>query len=229
MPDQIAIPTPDGDLQAHLWLPTSGSGPGLLLLQEIFGVSPYIRRRGQDLADLGYVVLAPEMFWRLGVSEVANGPDMLQEGRALAGRFDWPTGVEDGVAALRHLRERPEVTGGAGIIGFCFGGGLGFSVAAVDTPDALVSYYGSALPGLLDLAPRVVAPSLHHFGLADAFLDNATVEAITAAVTPQGAVVETYEGANHAFDNPDFLFHHAASSTRAWQRTVAFLAEHLPA
>ena len=69
------VPTPDGDMPAHLWLPASGSGPGILLLQEIFGVSRYIEQRAQDLADLGYVVLAPEIFWRLGVSRVDEGPE----------------------------------------------------------------------------------------------------------------------------------------------------------
>ena len=228
MSEPTTVSLPDGEMPAQLWLPDAGSGPGVLLVQEIFGVSAYIRRRAADLAALGYVVLVPELFWRLGTTAVADGPDMLQEGMALAGRFDWPAGVADGVAALRALRARPEVTGGVGIVGFCFGGGLGFNVASVDSPDALVSYYGSALPGLLDLAPQVTAPSLHHFGEADAYLDAAKVEAITVAVTAQGAVVQTYEGADHAFDNPDFVNHHPAASALAWERTVAFLGTHLP-
>lgn len=224
----MTIPTPDGPMPAHLWLPESGSGPGLLLVQEIFGVSSYIRQRGADLAALGYVVLAPELFWRLGASEVLAGPDMLQEGYGLMQRFDWPVGIADGLAALNALRDRPEVTGDVGIIGFCFGGGVGFNLAALDAPAALVSYYGSALPTLLDLAPNVTAPSLHHFGLSDAFLDNATVAAITEAVTPQGAIVQTYGGADHAFDNPEFVNFHPQASASAWERTTAFLREQLP-
>ncbi len=224
----MTVQTPDGAMPAHLWRPESGSGPGMLLVQEIFGVSTYIRQRGEDLAALGYVVLAPELFWRLGVDAVPAGPDMLQEGMALAGRFDWPAGVADGVAALRALRELPAAAGDVGIIGFCFGGGMAFNIAAVDSPAALVSYYGSALPGLLELAPQVTAPSLHHFGNADAYLDAATVAAITDAVTPQGAVVETYQGADHAFDNPEFVNFHAAASSAAWERTTAFLREQLP-
>ncbi len=227
MSEPTTVPTSDGAMPALLFRPEAGTGPGVLLVQEIFGVSAYIRRRAADLAGLGYVVLVPELFWRLGATEVADGPDMLQEGMALAGRFDWPAGLDDGVAALRALRARPEVTGGVGIVGFCFGGGLGFSIASVDRPEVLVSYYGSALPGLLDLAPQVTAPSLHHFGEADAYLDHEKVEAITAAVTAQGAVVHTYPGADHAFDNPDFVNHHPAASALAWQRTVDFLSQHL--
>lgn len=227
MSERITVPTSDGPMPAHLWRPGSGSGPGLLLVQEIFGVSGYIRQRGEDLAALGYVVLAPELFWRLGVSEVPAGPDMLQEGMGLAGRFDWEKGVADAVAALAALRDLPEVTGPAGAIGFCFGGGMAFNVAAVDDPAVLVSYYGSALPGLLDLAPQVTCPSLHHFGLDDAYIGGSTLAAITDAVTPLGAVVETYEGADHAFDNPDFVNFHRPASGQAWERTVTFLGEHL--
>ncbi len=116
------------------------------------------------------------------------------------------------------------------MIGFCFGGGLAFNVAAVEEVDALVSYYGSGLPGLLNLAPQVTAPSLHHFGTADDFLDTDTVARIREAVTSGSAPVEfeTYEGANHAFDNDVFVLHHPEASKLAWQRTLAFLARELP-
>lgn len=228
-PEQISIPTPDGTMPAHLWRPVSGSGPGLLLLQEIFGISRYIEQRARDLADLGYVVLAPEIYWRLGVARVPEGPDALSEAFALMQRVDWAAAVADGAAALDVLRSRPEVGGAAGIVGFCFGGGLGFNVAAVTDPDVLVSYYGSAIPGLLGLAPQVTAPSLHHFGLSDSYLDAATVEQIRETVTAQADVAfETYEGADHAFDNPDFMFYNPDAATLAWRRTTAFLRDRLP-
>jgi len=230
-PEPATVPTPAGDMPAHLWHPASGSGPGLLLLQEIFGVSGYIRRRAADLAEAGYVVLAPELYWRIGADPIGeSAPGAIEEAMGRVQRLDWATTVADAVAALGALRERDEVVGGSGVIGFCFGGGLGFNVAAVDAPDVLVSYYGSAIPDLLDLAPQVTAPSLHHFGTADAYIDGATVERIRVAVTAGDATVEfeTYEGANHAFDNSDFVLHHPDASALAWQRTLAFLARELP-
>jgi carboxymethylenebutenolidase len=117
------------------------------------------------------------------------------------------------------------------VLGFCFGGGLAFNVAAETEPAALVSYYGSSLPDLLDLAPRVTCPSLYHFGTSDDYLDFATVERISQAVTADGrpARVETYDGANHAFDNDDFPLHHPEASRQAWDTTLAFLHQHLPA
>lgn len=225
---RIGIPTDDGVMPAHLWLPGAGTGPGVLLLQEIFGVSGYIRRRAADLAQAGYVVVAPELYWRLDDAPLEeSASDVLDQAMGLAGRLDWQTTVQDAVTALDHLRSREEVAGGVGVVGFCFGGGLAFNLAAVAEPDAMVSYYGSAIPGLLDLAPQVTAPSLHHFGLSDDYIDVDTVARIRAAVAGGGVRFETYEGANHAFDNPDFAFHHPEASALAWGRTLDFLGEQL--
>lgn len=238
----LTVDTPDGAMPSHLWLPEAGTGPGILLLQEIFGVSNYIERRAQDLADAGYVVLAPEIFWRLGVSKVSEGPDALEEAFGLLARIDWPAAVADGVVALDALRRHEAVTGGAGIVGFCFGGGLGFNVAALSPADALVAYYGSALPELLGIEPfdpaevnltvidpaQVSAPSLHHWGLADSFISRPVVDQICALLGAQPSVaVETYEGGGHAFDNDDFMFYDAELADLAWARTLVFLTDRL--
>ena len=240
---RLSIDTPDGAMPAHLWLPEGGTGPAVLLLQEIFGISAYVERRAQDLADAGYVVLAPEIYWRLGVSHVEEGPDALEEALGLLQRTDWPAAVADGVRALDALRNHKAVAGDVGMLGFCFGGGLAFNVAAVIPADALVSYYGSALPELLGILPfdlsdvaltvidpaEVATPSLHHWGLADSFIDRPVVEQVCARLEAQPHVtVETYEGGGHAFDNDDFMFYDADLATLAWQRTLAFLAERLP-
>ncbi|GAB2770586.1 dienelactone hydrolase family protein [Terrabacter koreensis] len=221
-------------MPAHLFLPPSGRGPGIVVLQEIFGVSGYVQRRAAQLAELGYVVVAPEIFWRLGVTSPIEGENALQEGVALVGRLDWQAAVTDATATVEWLRASDEVAGGVGVVGFCFGGGLGFNVAAHleaegSAPlDALVSYYGSALPGLHDTM-TVTAPSLHHFGLADSYIDADTVRRIEASVTQQpDTVVETYPGADHAFDNDDMPWHDAGASALAWARTEDFVRQHLP-
>jgi carboxymethylenebutenolidase len=228
------VPTPDGPMPAHLWWPGNATGPvpGLVVFQEIFGVSSYIRSRCQDLAHLGYAVLAPEVYWRLGSPEIdETAPDFLEQAIGLAGQVDWATAVADGVHALEHLRSRPDV-GRVGLVGFCFGGGLAFDVAAAGDPSLLVSYYGSALPGLLDRAPGVTCPSLHHFGTADSYVPLDTVERIRDAVTAGGSREQVefhlHEGAGHAFDNPHPAFHHPVAAGEAWEQTVAFLRRHLP-
>lgn len=237
MSEPVTFPTDGGPAPAHLWLPPGGQGPGIVLMQEIFGVSPYIERRAKDLADLGYVVLAPDVYWRLGeaATQPIEGPDALARGVALTRALDWDLAVADGISAVRALREHDDVTGAVGLVGFCFGGGLAFAVAAALEAqegarpiDALVSYYGSALPGLVDHA-HVSAPSLHHFGLADAFIPLPSIRHIEATVTRQlGTTFITHEGANHAFDNADMQWFDPEVSNVAWAQTLEFLAERLP-
>ena len=154
---------------------------------------------------------APELYWRLDQQQVdESAPGAIEQAMGLARQIDWQTTVSDAVAALDRLAGLDDVRGTPAVVGFCFGGGLAFNVAAEAEPAALVSYYGSSLPDLLELAPQVTCPSLHHFGTADDYLDAGAVSAVAAAVTADGrpARVETYDGANHAFDNDDFVLHH---------------------
>jgi carboxymethylenebutenolidase len=230
VPDQrIEIATEGGMMPTQVWLPPGGTGAGVIVFQEIFGVGRYIRSRCADLAALGYVVLAPEIYWRLGVTAVdEDADDVMPQGMALLQRVDWDAAVADGVATVRHARGMLEVTGDVGALGFCFGGGLAFNVAAEEHVDALVSYYGSALPRLHTMAARVDAPSLHHFGDADTFISMESVREIEASVTAQPDVTfELHPGAGHAFDNPAPMLHHAEASSVAWASTVRFLSEHL--
>jgi carboxymethylenebutenolidase len=228
-PTTITIPTDAGELPAELWLPQSGRGPGMLVLQEIFGVSRYIQSRAADLAALGYVVLAPRLFWRIGEDEPFEGEGAIEPAFAAAQRLEWDVAVRDSVTAFRALQKRDEVEGGVGVIGFCYGGGLAHQVAGLTGADAVVSYYGSALPGIVDELPPVPAPALHHFGLADQYIPADVVARLKTTLEQQPrTTVLTYEGADHAFDNPDFVLHDAEASHQAWERTTAWLAEHLP-
>ncbi|MFI5692442.1 dienelactone hydrolase family protein [Kribbella sp. NPDC051586] len=211
----------DDGLPVHEWGSADADAPGILLLQEIFGVSDYIKQRAADLHALGYYVIAPEIYWRLDDTELdESSPELLQRAMGIVGRLDWDLAVKDALVALHYLQVRGK---GAGLVGFCFGGGLAFNVAAVSRPDVLVSYYGSALKDLLELSPQVTAPSLHHFGNTDMYLD---VDTIVPALGD--AEIHRYDGAGHAFDNPLPMFHNADASALAWRRTEAFLARHLP-
>lgn len=234
-PTEVSIPTPDGAMPAQLWFPESGDGeqrPALVVFQEIFGVSDYIRRRCADLAELGYAVVAPEFYWRVPAGAVPeDADDMLEQGMALMQQLDWDNAVRDGVAVTEHLGTLPHVRA-VGYVGFCLGGGLAYATAAAapTRPAALVSYYGSALPQLVDAGTQVGVPSLHHFGTEDSYIPMDQVEEIREAVLRDHEDVqfELHEGAGHAFDNPHPLFHHARAAEDAWQQTVAFLSRRLP-
>ena len=227
--DSVAVGDDAFDL--HVWLPEAGHGPGILLFQEIFGVGPYIRAVAERLADLGYVVGAPDVFWRLQRNwEAGHDEAGLQESISLVSRFDFPLGIADCVAALDRLRALPEVTGGTGVMGFCLGGTLAWFVAAAADPVVAVSYYGSGVAGGLDQAGAVSCPVILHFGDNDPYLPNEQVDAIQASVGDRPDVeIHVQAGAGHAFDNHEAaMFWNEAAAAAAWASTVAFLQRHLP-
>lgn len=224
------LPVPGGLLPVQLYLPEAGSGPGIVLVQEIFGVSHYIVARARALAALGYVVAVPELYWRIGITATAEeGDSMLDDAMAASKKLGLEPAIADTVATVTWLPQRPEVTGKVGLLGFCFGGGVAFAAAAQTDPAVLVSYYGSSIPAHLDLAERVTVPSLHHWGQDDAFIPSQVQAQIHQALARPGVEWHTYPGANHAFDNPNPMFHDEAASQLAWQRTTAFLARYLKA
>ncbi|KGN38684.1 dienelactone hydrolase family protein [Knoellia subterranea] len=227
MADSIAL-----DIPTDLLVPETANGHGIVLFQEIFGVTDYIRSRAQDLADLGFHVLVPHFYGRQGDPVIDEGADGLPRAMALLQELDWEVAVADGIAALEALRAHPDVTGRVGLLGFCFGGGLAFNVAAAAQrkPDGLVSYYGSALPNLLALAPDVPVPSLHHFGDSDTYIPMTTVRDIEKAVTSghDDVTFDLHPGAGHAFDNPSPMFHHPEAAGKAWARTTDWLSTHFP-
>lgn len=169
---QIITTHDGGPMPAYVALPASGRGPGIVVLQEIFGVTDYIKQRTRDLTGLGYIAVAPHLYWRLGsdVQLPENTTEGLQQAFGYLQRLDEAQAVDDAAAALEHLRQMPETSGRAGTLGFCMGGRLAFKLAIAAEPDAVVSYYGSGIGAELDKADQVHAPILFEFGEADQYL-----------------------------------------------------------
>jgi len=227
------VSTPDGEMDAHVVLPEAGSGPGIVVLQEIFGVGDYIKEAADRLAGLGYVALAPDLYWRIEPN-IALGHDEAGLGRAfeVAQQLDPELAVRDSVDALRTLRGLPEVTDRrAGVLGFCLGGTLAFEVAIASEPDVAVCYYGSGIAGMLDEADRITCPALLHFGGADQYIPREQAETVGVfAASRPNMECHIHEGAGHAFDNhASEMFHQPEPAARAWELTREFLARTLPA
>jgi carboxymethylenebutenolidase len=226
--EQVAVD--GGRFDLHLWVPEAGSGPGLLLIQEIFGVGPYVRAVAERLAGLGYVVAAPDVFWRIERNWEANHDQAgLEASLAMVQKVDFPLAVADCAASLHHLEGLAEVSGGVGVIGFCFGGTIAFLLAAAAEPACCVSYYGSGVPGLLDQLDNVDCPVLLHFGELDSYIPADQVAAVADAVAGRANVALNLEQGGHAFDNHESeLFYDEAAAKAAWAKTTAFLEEQLP-
>lgn len=226
------VSTPDGELDAHVVLPESGSGPGIVVLQEIFGVGDYIKEAADRLAGLGYVALAPDLYWRIEPG-IAIAHDEAGLGRAfeVSQQLDHELAVRDSIDALRTLRELPEVTHGtAGVLGFCLGGTLAFGVAIEGDPDVAVCYYGSGIAGMLDRAQAITCPVLFHFGGSDPYIPREQVDAVCAfAESRPNMECHIQEDGGHAFDNHRSpMFHQPEPAARAWEITREFLARTLP-
>jgi carboxymethylenebutenolidase len=226
-----SVQTPDGSFDLQVWRPEAGTGPGLLLIQEIYGVSDYIEAVAEDLAGLGYVVAAPDLFWRLKPGHVAAHDEAgLTESLELASRFDFAKGVADATAALHALTALPEVTGGAGVIGFCLGGSIAYFLAAQAELDASVSYYGSAVHDNLELLAQIEGPLQFEYGGSDPYIQREQVAKVEEAAADRPNVeIHVEEEAGHAFHNRKApMFHVPEPAARAWQRTEEFLGRHLP-
>jgi len=226
------VATADGDLDAHVALPDSGSGPGIVVLQEIFGVGGYIKESADRLAGLGYVALAPDLYWRIerGITLDHDEAGMAKAFETVQ-QLDPELAVRDSIGALHALRELPEVTGGrAGVLGFCLGGTLAFQVAVQDDPDVAVCYYGSGIAGMLDRANAIRCPVLFHYGGEDQYIPLEHAEQVAACAASNDAMeCHIHEGAGHAFDNHDApMFHQPEPAARAWEITKDFLARTLP-
>lgn len=224
-----------GSFGGHLTLPEAGRGPGILLLQEIFGVNDFLAAKAAELSGDGYVVLAPDVFWRIepGVS-LAHDDACLEAGLGLSARYgaevDLGTKSADLLAALAHLKALPEVAGEkVAVMGYCLGGFLSYLTAADGEVDACVSYYGSGIADLLDKADAVTCPVLFHFGGKDPYIPTEQVEAIASAFKGRDDVTVRIEpDAGHAFENllaPRFAVPEAAA--RSFAATRAWLSEHL--
>jgi carboxymethylenebutenolidase len=233
MPSRVeSVPASDGSFGLQVWLPESGTGPGLLLIQEIFGISDYIQAVAEDLAGLGYVVGAPDLFWRLEPGyAAAHDQEGLTRSLEISSRFDPEQGVADAAIALDHLAALPEVEGGLGIIGFCLGGTIAYFLAAQSNPDVVVSFYGSGVPDGTDALDRIASPLQFHFGGSDPYITRDQVARVEAAAAGKSNVeIHVEEDAGHAFHNRKSpMFHMPEPAARAWQRTEAFLRRHLPA
>lgn len=229
--ERIGAPDGAGSFDAHVALPAAGVGPGLLVIQEIFGVTQYIRTRCAELAQLGYVAMAPDAFWRIEPNiEVGDSEADLQRAIGLGGQFDADKGIPDLCAALAHLRTLPETQGQpCGVLGYCFGGTMAFAVAGRADPDIAVAYYGSGIASMLKLGQNISCPTLFHFGTLDPYIPAESIAAVAAFAAEKPTMEHHVYDAGHAFDN---IFHplckgYEAAQAEAWQVTRTFLARYM--
>ncbi|MES1264801.1 MAG: dienelactone hydrolase family protein, partial [Variovorax sp.] len=227
-PRHIRIQASDGSgsFNGYLAVPRSGSGPGLVLAQEIFGVNQTMREVADYYAEEGYVVLVPDLFWRQQPDvELGYSPDDWQRAFAFYKGFDEARGMEDMQAAITALRGRPEVQGAkVGVLGFCLGGKLAYLAACRTDADAAVGYYGVGIDAALDEADRIRCRLALHVAELDGFCPPEARERIVSALRGRPNVeVHVYPGVDHAFARVGGEHYHRASALMAHERSIGAL------
>ncbi len=226
MPD-VTFSSNGSETPGYLATPPSATGPGVVVLQEWWGLDDHIRSICDRLAGDGFFALAPDLYRK----EPTTQPDEAQQ---MMMAMDMERAVKDMRGAADYVHAQPGVQGErVGALGFCLGGGLAMWAAA-SSPliGATVSYYYVMPHGRPDFS-QVAGPVLGHFGTSDDFIPIADAQALERDISDAGVAVdfEYYEGGGHAFFNDTNRLgtYDPQLAASSWERTTAFLHEHLDA
>jgi carboxymethylenebutenolidase len=227
----IKIKSLDGkEFGGYMAMPAKGHGPGVVVIQEIFGVNEGMRSICDALAKEGYMAFCPDLFWRLEPNVQLTDKSQAEWNKALAlmNAFDVEAGVRDLLSALGHLRRLNTCSGKVGAIGYCLGGKLAYLMAARSDADCTVSYYGVGLDAVLHEMPDIRTPCMLHIAEKDKFVTPDAQARIRAAAAKNPRLsVHSYPGVDHAFARPNGQNFDKAAAELANQRTMDFFAEHL--
>jgi carboxymethylenebutenolidase len=230
MGTEIRITAADGgDFAAYLALPAVTPAPGIVLLPEVFNTNDHIRAVADGYAEAGYVVVAPDVYWR---EEAANYLPYTDEGRAkaqsLRARMDTDQYARDLGDTVEALRARDDCTGKVGVMGFCLGGKFTYLSSVRHPIDAAVGYYGVQIDEHLDEADSLKCPLLLHFAETDPHVPDATVAAIRVRMGDWDNVdIHIYPGTEHGFNRQGYEPYNEAQAAIARERTLAHFAANL--
>ena len=213
-----------GTARGYLSAPESGRGPGVIVIQEWWGLVPHIGEVADRFAAEGFVALAPDLYH----GDVARSPD---EAGKLMMALDIARAEKDLRGAVQHLLGHEATEGAAvGTVGFCMGGVLSLYAASKNEQvGACVVFYGIH-PKVEPDFGRLRAPVLGLYAERDQFVPPEAVRALEETMREHGKSIEThiYPGADHAFFNdtrPEV--HDPEAAEDAWRRTIEFFRKHL--
>jgi carboxymethylenebutenolidase len=224
--EMVSYPSNGAQAAGYLATPATRSGPGVVVIQEWWGLVPHIKKVTDRLAGEGFLALAPDLYH----GKSTRSPD---EAGKLMMALNIDQAARDIGGAVSYLRSHDRNPGGkAGTVGFCMGGALSLYAASTNSDvDACVVFYGGH-PSVKPRLESLRAPLLGLYAEADDFVTVKSVHALESRLKELGKTYEfrIYPGAQHAFFNderPEVYNKEAAED--AWSRTVQFLRTHLAA
>ncbi len=226
----ISISTPDGTFGAYLASPSTGWGPGIIVIQEIFGVNGFVRAVADGFAARGFFALAPDLYWRLEPNVRLTGTTDAERNRALdlKNKFSTDAAIEDIQVAITHLRKLRGCTARVGTVGHCLGGLLAFLSSTRTDTDASVSYYGANIDGVIGEAKNIRHPLLLHFAADDEYVLPAAQKQIADGLGGNAhATTYIYPSMVHAFARTGSAHYDQANAELANGRTETFFRRYL--
>ena len=231
MNDHVTINGHDGTFSAYIARPKTSPASAVVVLQELFGVNADIRKHCDELAEQGYLAVAPDLFWRQepGVDLNVTSEADWQHGLRLYSAYDRDAGVKDIKDTIDAVRNLPECNGKVALLGYCLGALMVFMTAARNQGiDAAVWYHGADTDKYLGELDGLHAPILMHLAEEDEFISKAAQEEIKAALKKKpNATVYSYPGQSHAFSRHNGKHYNAAAAHLANGRTSEFLGRQL--
>jgi carboxymethylenebutenolidase len=231
MTGHITVERHDGAFAAYIARPRALPAPAVVVLQELFGVNADIRKTCDELAEQGFLAVAPDLFWRQepGVDLNVTSEADWQHGLRLYGAYDRDAGAKDVKDTVNAVRKLPECNGKVAVLGYCLGALMVFLTAVrCHGVDAAVAYHGGDTEKYLGEVDGLNAPLVMHLAEEDEFISKAAQAEIKAALSKKpNATVYSYPGQNHAFSRHGGAHYNAEAAALARERTYAFLNRQL--
>jgi carboxymethylenebutenolidase len=231
MKDHITIEGQDGAFAAYIARPKTLPAPAVVVLQELFGVNADIRKTCDEVAEQGFLAVAPDLFWRQepGVDLNVTSEADWQHGLRLYAAYDRDAGAKSVKDTVNAVRSLPECNGKVAVLGYCLGALMVFLTAVrCHGVDAAVAYHGGDTEKYLGEVDGLHTPLLMHLAEEDEFISKAAQAEIKAALASKpNATVYSYPGQNHAFSRHGGAHYNAEAATLAHERTYAFLNRQL--
>jgi carboxymethylenebutenolidase len=230
MNDRMTIEGRDGAFGAYIARPKASPASAVVVLQEVFGVNADIRETCDELAEQGFIAVAPDLFWRqeLGVDLTVTSEADWQHGLRLYQAYDRDAGARDVKETVNAVAKLPGCTGRVAVLGYCLGGLMTFLTAVRYGVDAAVVYHGGDTEKYLGEVDGLHAPMLMHLAEEDEFISRPAQAEIKAALAKKpNTTVYSYPGQYHAFARHNGAHYNAAAATLANGRTSEFLHQQL--
>jgi carboxymethylenebutenolidase len=229
--DMVTVKADDGKtFQCYVARASQSPAPVVVVIQEIFGITDWLKSYAGELAKAGFTALVPDMFFRLepNLKLDDNNPKDLEKAFKCYGEFNQTQGVKDLQAAVNFARSMEGSNGKVGCVGFCLGGLMTFQMACNSDVDTSVAYYGGGIDSKLDQADKIRRPILLHFAENDKFIPGPALKQIAERLASvELAEVHTYPNVDHAFARVGGHAYDKNSADQANKRSLDFFKKNL--